>query len=458
MSSPAFSLVIPTRNRPHTLAASLKTCLGQGFDDYEIVVCDNCGGPETRQVVEAAGSDRVKYVRSDTPLAMTDNWNLAVENASGTYVSIIGDDDGYMPFALSELSRLRETYSEPDAIHWTCGYYYWPDIIAESAANYMALPLSRWVSVYNGREQLARCVREEISFDQLPTIYHSAVHRRVLEKAKDRTGKVFAAASPDIYSAYAFAYLCETYISTTLPMHINGASGNSNGVASAVRLDDVKSKADQRNRIHAEFRSLSIAGGHIRHPTVPDCDLWPAHFDDAFQYAREALFPDDEGLALDRRRMMERYVAAIPNDDPETLGVVTDAVKAAFRDEPDLVAWFSDEVRSGPKVSAAPRPIFKPERLGFDGNFLLLDTADFGVVDIVGAVNLAANLLKVPAAGATYDIASHAEINRVLIERTRQAEHLQGLVQERTAQSQDLMDLLVERTAQLESLLAGNRN
>ena len=59
MTTPRFSVVIPTRERATTLRYCLRTCLEQDFDDYEIVVCDNCSSPATREVVEEAASPRI---------------------------------------------------------------------------------------------------------------------------------------------------------------------------------------------------------------------------------------------------------------------------------------------------------------------------------------------------------------------------------------------------------------
>src|SRR5204863_7515060 len=102
--------VIPTRERAETLQYSLRTCVEQGFDDYEIVVCDNCSSPATREVVEACTSPRVRYVRADRPLAMSANWELAVSHARGEYVTVLGDDDGLMPYALRELDALARLH------------------------------------------------------------------------------------------------------------------------------------------------------------------------------------------------------------------------------------------------------------------------------------------------------------------------------------------------------------
>ena len=64
---PFVSIVIPTRERAETLYHTLRTCLEQEGDDYEVVVCDNCGSPATRAVVDGFASARIKYVRSAKP-------------------------------------------------------------------------------------------------------------------------------------------------------------------------------------------------------------------------------------------------------------------------------------------------------------------------------------------------------------------------------------------------------
>src|SRR5262245_17171828 len=110
MSGPRFSIVVPTRQRHETLRHCLRTCLAQGFDDYEVVVCDNCSSPQTRQVVEEQATPRLRYLRMTEPLAMSANWERALSEVRGEYVLVLGDDDGLMPYALAELDGLlRQT-------------------------------------------------------------------------------------------------------------------------------------------------------------------------------------------------------------------------------------------------------------------------------------------------------------------------------------------------------------
>jgi glycosyltransferase involved in cell wall biosynthesis len=57
--SQLFSVVIPTRNRANLLPHALQSVLHQKFDDYEIVVSDNCSSDNTEQVVRHLVTGRV---------------------------------------------------------------------------------------------------------------------------------------------------------------------------------------------------------------------------------------------------------------------------------------------------------------------------------------------------------------------------------------------------------------
>ena len=126
MSRPRFSIVIPARNRAHTLRYALHSCLAHQFDDYEIIVCDNCSSPATREVAQSFNCSKIKYIRSDVPLAMSDNWELAVSQANGQFITVLGDDDALLRHALTEASRLIEAFNV-QAMRWNWVLYHWPD-------------------------------------------------------------------------------------------------------------------------------------------------------------------------------------------------------------------------------------------------------------------------------------------------------------------------------------------
>ena len=283
---PFFSVVIPTRQRAETLRACLETCLAQDFDDYEILVVDNASTRETRAVVEAVGSERVRYLRSDRLLAMSANWELAVSEARGEYVTVVGDDDALMPYALRELARLVEEHGRPGAIRWSRAIWTWPTIAVQEDANCLILPMSRVVEWLDTREVIADVMAFRVGSDQLPMIYNSVIRRDVIDQVRDRCGSVFPTIYPDVYSGFALGSVAGRYLSVEVPMGIAGLGGRSNGVATLMQEDG-------RSEIANEFNSLNRESGYLPHPRVPDLTNAPVHIVDSFEHARDRLFPDD---------------------------------------------------------------------------------------------------------------------------------------------------------------------
>jgi glycosyltransferase involved in cell wall biosynthesis len=156
MTAPKFSVVIPTRERADTLRFALRTCIDQTFDDYEIVVSDNYSSPATRAVVDEAASPKVRYFRTPEPLAMSRNWEFAVERARGEYVLVIGDDDGLLPTGLAELDALTRDRA-PKAVRWDCAFYTWPSIALAGQGDYLRVPLGTEVRERDGIDRTPNC-------------------------------------------------------------------------------------------------------------------------------------------------------------------------------------------------------------------------------------------------------------------------------------------------------------
>ena len=125
---PLFSILIPTRDRPATLRHTLATVAAQPGNDYEIVVADNCCGPETRQIAEELGSAWIRYTRSEEILPMAENWERGLALCAGEYVTVLGDDDALVPSALA-LARTLASAAQPEIISWPTHVYWWADTI-----------------------------------------------------------------------------------------------------------------------------------------------------------------------------------------------------------------------------------------------------------------------------------------------------------------------------------------
>lgn len=93
---PLFSILIPTYNRSALLINALKSVMAQDFDDFEVIVCDDCSTDDTMSVMqEISGNDkRIKYYRNNFNLGPVENTKkLLYDHAAGKYVLFLCDDD-----------------------------------------------------------------------------------------------------------------------------------------------------------------------------------------------------------------------------------------------------------------------------------------------------------------------------------------------------------------------------
>ena len=116
-STPAFSVVVPTRDRPDFVRWCVGAVVAQTFGDVEVIVADNHTSASCRAEVDRIGDGRVRYVAPPSPLSMADNWRFATAQARGDYVSVITDKTVLMPSALEHAAAAIEG-NHPDIVSW----------------------------------------------------------------------------------------------------------------------------------------------------------------------------------------------------------------------------------------------------------------------------------------------------------------------------------------------------
>lgn len=125
MSRPFFSIAIPTKNRPDRLADAVKSVLNQSFSDFEIIVCDNGdekGADLTAAAVREFDDSRIRYIRTSGQLSMPDNWETAIADARGEFVSILTDRSVFHRYSLQVVhSEIQKT--DARLVSWAVDHY-----------------------------------------------------------------------------------------------------------------------------------------------------------------------------------------------------------------------------------------------------------------------------------------------------------------------------------------------
>jgi glycosyltransferase involved in cell wall biosynthesis len=114
LNRPKISVLIPTFNYARFLPEAIESVLSQDFQDFELLIVDDCSGDNTAEVVKpyCSRDSRVQLIVHSRNMGMVNNWNYCLERARGEYIKFVfGDDRLYSPHALSRMSAMLESHS-----------------------------------------------------------------------------------------------------------------------------------------------------------------------------------------------------------------------------------------------------------------------------------------------------------------------------------------------------------
>jgi glycosyltransferase involved in cell wall biosynthesis len=95
MTLPKVSVCMPVFQGAAFLSDAIESVLGQDFQDFELVIIDDCSGDGTDVIVQgyASRDPRIVFKVNEYNLGMVANWNNCLETARGCYVKFLFQDD-----------------------------------------------------------------------------------------------------------------------------------------------------------------------------------------------------------------------------------------------------------------------------------------------------------------------------------------------------------------------------
>ena len=132
-----FSALLPTRNRLEYLRFAVDSVLRQDDPDWELVISDNDSEDDIAGYVASLGDDRVRYVRTDSFVPVSENWNNALRHGTGDYFVMLGDDDALLPGYFAAMRRHLERFGEPQAIYTGAMLYAYPGVDPAAPDGYL---------------------------------------------------------------------------------------------------------------------------------------------------------------------------------------------------------------------------------------------------------------------------------------------------------------------------------
>lgn len=235
VARPAFSVVVPTRDRPEFVRWSVSALVAQTFGDLEIIVSDNATAEPCRDVIERIGDPRVRYVAPEQPLSMAENWRFATGHATGDYVSVITDKTVYMPSALEHAAAAIE-HLDPDIVTWwSDGYDPLDETVSITEGFYRPYFDELRSTDYDPRRVLSERLRFAERRGTEGVRYYwgkltfGVFSRALLERIERTAGHLFFPIAPDYTSMVPALWLADRALDLGRPLQLTFNSNVSNG-------------------------------------------------------------------------------------------------------------------------------------------------------------------------------------------------------------------------------------
>jgi glycosyltransferase involved in cell wall biosynthesis len=111
------TIFVPTYNRAQWLGNAIESALGQTYEDFVVIVSDNCSTDHTREVVETFDDPRLVYLQQPEHLELNEHFNLCYGLARTDYMFLIPDDDVMAPDALERMIPVLDANPRVGLVH-----------------------------------------------------------------------------------------------------------------------------------------------------------------------------------------------------------------------------------------------------------------------------------------------------------------------------------------------------
>ncbi|QJQ94004.1 MULTISPECIES: glycosyltransferase family 2 protein [Halomonadaceae] len=98
---PSVSVIITVYNRAKLLSRAIDSVLNQTFEDYEVLIVDDCSQDDPRSIISSYNESRLRYLRQEINQGVAAARNRGLREAKAPLVAFLDDDDEWFPEKLS---------------------------------------------------------------------------------------------------------------------------------------------------------------------------------------------------------------------------------------------------------------------------------------------------------------------------------------------------------------------
>jgi len=232
--NPRFTVIIPNKNRAEYLCHTLRTCMMQDYEPFEVIVSDDGSTDNAREVAEEASrrDSRIRVLSPDVGVGMLNNFEFALSQVKPGFVIALGGDDGLLP---NGIKGMRDVLIDTgmDMLAWPASVYLYPNV--RESNGQLSIYHSKGIKIINSYEFLSRQVKNlyYVTDIESPMFYiKGVVSTTLIDRVRKRSvdGHFYSCPTPDGYSGIVLAGEVSHYAYSGEPFSIYGVSPDSHGL------------------------------------------------------------------------------------------------------------------------------------------------------------------------------------------------------------------------------------
>lgn len=107
------SFIVPCYGLAHLLAECVNSILAQTYQDFEVLIMDDCSPDNTAEIANSIQDPRVRHIRNQRNLGHLQNYNRGIALSRGQFIWLISADDRLRcSYVLDRYVRIMEEHPE----------------------------------------------------------------------------------------------------------------------------------------------------------------------------------------------------------------------------------------------------------------------------------------------------------------------------------------------------------
>lgn len=96
------SVIMPSYNTADYISDSIKSVISQTYQNWELIIVDDCSTDNTDDIVSYFSDNRIKYMKNKKNMGAAATRNRALREAKGEWIAFLDSDDLWLPNKLEK--------------------------------------------------------------------------------------------------------------------------------------------------------------------------------------------------------------------------------------------------------------------------------------------------------------------------------------------------------------------